>query len=204
MLPRSMTEDTETDPGRALMLRVKQGDHEAFERLVERFQDVVLNLVFKFSGTRREAEDLAQDVFLRIYRSRETYEPHARFTTWLYKIVFNLCVNRAAREKLRRTESLESWDEAGPGGASGRAHPSERTPLEQLQRSELALVVRNAVAKLPENQRMALVLFKYEELSQREIAEVMGSTEKAIKSLLSRARESLRASLEPFLERGTS
>ncbi|MBK9387770.1 MAG: RNA polymerase sigma factor [Planctomycetes bacterium] len=199
-----MTEDTETDPGRALMLRVKQGDHEAFERLVERFQDVVLNLVFKFSGTRREAEDLSQDVFLRIFRARETYEPDARFTTWLYKIVFNLCVNRAAREKLRRTESLESWDETSPSNANGRAHPSERTPLEQLQRGELALVVRNAVARLPENQRMALVLFKYEELSQREIAEVMGSTEKAIKSLLSRARESLRASLQPFLERGTS
>lgn len=194
-----MQDDTEIDPGRALMLAVKAGDHTAFERLVERFQDLVLNLCFKFSGTRREAEDLAQEVFLRLYRARASYEPSARFTTWLYKVVFNLCANEVARQRFRRTLPLESWDE---GGGQGSSRPSEPSPLEQLQRSELALVVRNAIARLPENQRMALVFFKYEELSQREIAEVMGSTEKAIKSLLARARESLRAELQPFLDRG--
>lgn len=201
---RFMSDDTEIDPGQALMLALQAGDASAFERLVERFQDMVLNLVFKFTGTRREAEDLAQEVFLRVFRARASYQPSAKFTTWLYRIVFNLCLNRGLREKHRKTEGLDGRADSARRIVQGQPVDADVEPSERLQKSELALVVRNAVQRLPENQRLALVLYKYEERSQKEIAEVMGCSEKAIKSLLSRARENLRADLQPFLERDKS
>ncbi|MEZ6014463.1 MAG: sigma-70 family RNA polymerase sigma factor [Planctomycetota bacterium] len=191
---------SEPDPGAALMAEWQAGDEGAFERLVERYSGAVWSLLTRFLGQREGREDLVQDVFLRVVRARDRYEPTARFTTWLYRIVFNLAVNETQRG--RDTVSLEP--DAGSGsrdtGALEVVDMSCGAPDAGLVRADLVAAVRAAIAELPESQRMALVLAKYEGLSQAEIADVIGSTEKAVKSLIHRARENLRALLIPYLE----
>jgi RNA polymerase sigma-70 factor (ECF subfamily) len=183
------------DPGVALMLAYQAGDESAFDALVRAHSGPVYALVTRFLGAAPAREDLVQEVFLRVIRARARYRPTARFSTWLYRIVFNLCVNereRAGRAALALDASaFDREDERAPEPAAG------------LERDDVTRAVRAALAALPPTQRMALVLAKYEELSLAEIAEVMGSSEKAIKSLVHRARENLRAALAPFLQEDT-
>jgi len=183
------------DPGVAWMLRYQRGDERAFDQLVESYSPRVFALVTRFLGPAENREDLVQEVFLRVIRARAEYRPEARFSTWLYRIVFNLCVNENERRKpgpsmdAAREETRESWeDERAP--APGAA----------LEREDLVASVRAAVAALPDRQRMALVLAKYDGLAYDEVARVLGTSEKAVKSMIHRARESLRALLSGFLE----
>ena len=180
------------------MLAWRAGDEAAFERLVERFSPLVFALLTRFLGPAPQREDLVQEVFLRVVRARERYEPTARFSTFLYTIAFNLAANERARADLRRATSLDAEDsgEISRGHADGR----EDTPLERSERVDAVQLVRDAIAALPEQQRMALILARYEDMPYAEIALVLGSTEKAIKSLIHRARETLRARLSPLLE----
>lgn len=195
-----------SDRGAELMLAWQGGDEGAFERLVAEFSGPVWSLLTRFLGQREGREDLVQDVFLRVVRARDRYTPTARFTTWLYRIVFNLAVNET--ERSREVLSLDGDRGSDAGGAYARNGPSALDPEDErcaaphadLERADLVAAVRAAIATLPESQRMALVLAKYNDLSQAEIAEVLGSTEKAVKSLIHRARESLRAQLIPYLE----
>jgi len=186
------------DAGARLMLAWQAGDEAAFDRLVERYSGQVYALLTRFLGRSSAREDLVQEVFLRVIRARGRYRPSARFTTWLYRIVFNLCVNQTQRSPGREAASL---DARGPSddGAPEVADDAGDDPARELARADVVHAVRAAIAELPDAQRMALVLAKYEDMPYLEIGEVLGASEKAIKSLVHRARENLRARLAPFL-----
>jgi len=181
------------------MLAFQSGDESAFDRLVAEYSGPVYGLLTRFLGTSPLREDLVQEVFLRVLRARDRYQPSARFSTFLYRIVFNLCANELERGS-RSAGSLEQLS-GGDGEEGARALPDEEAaePWEDLEREDVVQAVRRAIAALPERQRLALVLARYEELSFAEIATVFETSERAIKSLVHRARENLRAALAPFL-----
>jgi len=193
------------------MLRVRAGDAAAFEQLVARYQSRLIGLLDHLVGNRDQAEDLAQDVFLRVYRARETYRPGAKFATWLFTIANNLALN-ARRGSARRHEvNLPGGDEVRSGDTPAATRPLERMlavssgqiPARALDKAETRDVVRLALETLGERQRMAVLLNKFEQLSYGEIAEAMGLSPPAVKSLLCRARVSLRDVLTPYLDEGT-
>jgi RNA polymerase sigma-70 factor (ECF subfamily) len=182
------------DPGVAWMLRYQRGDERAFDRLVEDYSPRVFALLTRFLGPSESREDLVQEVFLRVIRARAGYRPEARFSTWLYRIAFNLCVNETER---RRPGC--SLDEIERASREGWKDERGCAPAAELERGDVVASVRAAIAALPARQRMALVLAKYDELPYDEIAQVLGTSEKAVKSMVHRARESLRELLSPFL-----
>jgi len=190
------------DPGARWMLAFAAGDEAAFEQLVQAYSGRIWALLTRFLGASPQREDLVQEVFLRVLRSRDSYRPTARFSTWLYRIVFNLCINERERDRVRGTTvSVGRTDESsGERGGIDPADERLETPEEGLTRDDTVRAVRAAIDALPERQRMALILAKYEELPYIEIAEVLHSSEKAIKSMIHRARETLRISLAPFLQ----
>ncbi len=187
------------------MLAVREDDAEAFEELVVRYQTRLVNLLEHMVGDRDQAEDLAQEVFLRVYRARKSYRPDAKFSTWLFTIANNVASN-ANRSRFRRHEvDLR----AGSGGSSGRPAMERmllastgQIPARQLDKAEIRDVVRLALSSLNERQRLAVLLSKFEGMSYADIAETMALSPQAIKSLLSRARVNLRAVLEPYFESG--
>jgi RNA polymerase sigma-70 factor (ECF subfamily) len=195
------------DPDVRLMLQVRDGSAAAFEELVLRYQDRLVTVLEHLVGKRGQAEDLAQDVFLRVYRARERYVPGAKFSTWLFTIANNVAAN-ALRSRSRRHEVQVHVDTDGSGPQS--ANPLDQMaqaasglmPSRQLDKAELRDVVRMAISTLNERQRMAVLLSKFEEMSYADIAAAMDMSPQAIKSLLSRARENLRAVLEPYFDRG--
>ena len=199
-----MDEVRTDDPGARWMLAYQAGDESAFDRLVEHYSGQVFALATRFLGVRGRREDLVQEVFLRVIRARERYQPTARFSTWLYRIVFNLSVNETQRSSSKDLVSLDQPADAFDGAASIAAEledESAQDPSHALERGDVVAAVRRAIAALPETQRMALVLAKYHDLPYAEIATVLDSSEKAVKSLIHRARETLRTSLAPFLAR---
>ena len=194
-----MEEPFADDPGVQWMKAFQAGSESAFDRLVESYSGQVYALFTRFLGAVPEREDMVQEVFLRVLRSRERYTPSARFSTYLYRVAFNLAVNHTERDRNPRSLDEEfSEEKASPRETS--TSPDD-DPARRMETSDVVHAVREAIASLPESQRMALILAKYEELSFSEIALVLGSSEKAIKSLVHRARESLRERLKPFLEK---
>lgn len=195
------------DPDVRLMLEVRNDDAQAFEELVRRYQARLLTVLEHLVGNRDTAEDLAQEVFLRVYRSRKKYVPGSKFSTWLYTIANNVASN-ARRSRARRKERNVSpgLDETGPWGPSPLEHLAQAKsafmPARQVDKAEMRDVVQLAVGTLNERQRMALLLCKFEHMNYAEIAAAMEMTPQAIKSLLSRARTNLREALEPYLESG--
>jgi RNA polymerase sigma-70 factor, ECF subfamily len=184
------------------MLRVKQGDDEAFAELVEEFQDRVIGILYHMLGDADEAEDLAQEVFLRVYRSRANYEPTAKFSTWLFTIVNNLARN-AIRDRKRRRDRHGAGK---PASSSQEATidrlaiaPSGAMPSRIFAKVEIAEIVREAVKQLSPDQRLAMMLHRFEHMNYKQIADVMDKTEAAVKSLLARARIVLRDILDPFI-----
>lgn len=188
------------DPGVALMLAYQAGDEPSFDRLVESYSSRVYALVTRFMGNHAGREDLVQDVFMRIIRARERYQPTASFSTYLYRIAFNLCVNETQRAGSRRVVSMEGASATDDKMGFEFEDVELEGPSEGLERNDVVRKVREAIASLPEAQRMALILAKYHDMPYTEIASVMDSTEKAIKSLIHRGRERLRELLAPFLE----
>lgn len=190
------------DPDIRLMLRVRDADDTgAFAELVERFQHRLVAIMHHLVGHADEAEDLAQEVFLRVYRTRKSYTPKAKFSTWLFTIANNLALN-ALRDRQRRPVTPLEVHDSGPLGARpteqlapNRDHP----PAHQLQQQELAEVIRQALDSLNERQRMAIILNKFEDMNYADIAEVMNLSPKAVKSLLSRARCKLREALQGYI-----
>ncbi|HEY6293677.1 MAG TPA: sigma-70 family RNA polymerase sigma factor [Terriglobia bacterium] len=185
-----------------LMLRVSRGDAESFAILLNRHRGPLLNYFVRMVRDRALAEDLTQEVFLRVYQARERYQPEARFTTWLYRIATNLALNTIRDRKGQ--EALEPYagqgDEATPPVERIADHrPS--TEQEMLE-SERQRFIREAIKALPENQRVAVILHKYQEVDYRQIAKVLKVSESAVKSLLFRAYESLRVRLEPLMQGG--
>ena len=185
------------DPGVRLMLAWQGGDEGAFERLVERYAPQVWSLLTRFLGPVRGREDLVQEVFLRVVRTRDRYRPTAQLSTWLYRIVFHLAVNRTQRQG-RRPQRVDS--DTALALVEGLPDPTTPEPEESLARADVVTAVRTAIARLPEQQRMALILSKYDGLTFLEIGEVMGISEKAVKSTVHRARTSLRTWLASLIE----
>lgn len=182
-----------------IMLRVKAGDDSAFDYLVEKFRRPLIGFMYRLSRNQAAAEDLAQEVFLRVYRSRKSYKAEARFTTWLYRIATNLAVNHARDTRVERTQG-KSLDEPEPeSGVAMDVADEAPTAEERLLRKERMDAIRSHVEALPERQRIAVVLHKYQGMDYREIGQVLELSESATKSLLFRAYETLRDKLKDFV-----
>ena len=193
------------DPDVRMMLLAKSGDEFAFADLVTNYQHRLVGVLTHVLGDAEMAEDVAQEVFFRVYQARHGYEPTARFSTWLFRIAHNLAINRR-RDEGRRREFVPNGDDAifGPRPVERMlADKSGMMPQRQFDKSEMQSVVNAAVATLNEHQRMAVLLHKYEGMSYSEIAVALEMTPAAVKSLLSRARDNLREKLEPYVTRGT-
>ncbi|MBL8859842.1 MAG: sigma-70 family RNA polymerase sigma factor [Planctomycetes bacterium] len=200
-----MATEFDSDQGVQWMLAYQGGDESAFDRLVEAYSGQVFSLLTRFLGPKPGREDMVQEVFLRVIRARDRYEPSARFSTWLYRIVFNLAVNetqRAGGRELTTSDGPAHGDD-GDVLANWRDDRVE-DPSERMAQDDVVMAVRAAIARLPEQQRMALVLAKYQDMPYIEIATVLGSSEKAVKSLVHRARENLRVVLAPYLQGETA
>jgi RNA polymerase sigma-70 factor (ECF subfamily) len=189
------------DPDIRLMLRVRDDDSAAFADLVGRFQHRLVAVMHHLVGNADEAEDLAQEVFLRVYRTRKKYTPKAKFSTWIFTIANNLALNALRDRKRRPVLPLDVFDSGplGPRPTEAAAASRDVPPPHNLQQQELAHVIRTALDELNERQRVAIVLNKFEDMNYADIADVMGLTTKAVKSLLSRARAKLREALQGYI-----
>ena len=182
------------DSDAALMLRVKKGDKAVFRQLIERHQRAVINMIYRAIGDAWEAEDLAQRVFVQVYRSAARYEPTAKFTTWLFTITHNMIRNERRRRGRRPAESLEKLSIPNAPEQTGRQFPDSRIPdpSAAAMYRELQAAILAAIRALPENQRTAVLLSQFEGLSYEEIARVLHCSDSAVKSLLHRARTTLK------------
>lgn len=180
-----------------LMARAGAGDHEAFRQLVERHQNAVIGTVAKMLGNPAEAEDIAQQVFIRLWRHAKNYRPEAKFTTYLFTITRNLVFNESRRKSRRKEVSMEERQESA---SFHLPSPTEREPDSEMLQGELQQAIDRAIASLPEAQRMAVVLRRYEQMPYEELAKVLDLTVPAIKSLLFRARTTLRDALKDYMD----
>jgi RNA polymerase sigma-70 factor (ECF subfamily) len=183
-----------------IMLRVKAGDDSAFNFLVQKYRRPIINFMYRMAHNTAAAEDLAQEVFLRVYRSRSSYEASAKFTTWLYRIATNLGMNYSRDTRHERPENIMNLD--APDEETGQAPDlADKTPSveEEIMRRERLRAIRQKVEALPERQKMAVLMHKYQQMDYREIADVLKLSESATKSLLFRAYETLRTQLKEFV-----
>src|SRR4029077_1251987 len=176
-----------------LMLRVREGDDTSFALLLERHRGPVVHFLYRMVQNQPVSEELAQEVFLRVYRSRATYEPTAKFTTWLFRIASHLALNwiRDGRNEKRQA----SLDEESPDGTAKQVPDRSRTVEQELVYQVKLREVRQAIESLPAKQKAAVMMHKYQEMEYAEIADVLSCSESAVKSLLFRAYESLRMRL---------
>jgi len=185
-----------------LMLDVKSGDDSSFELLLRKYRTPLVNFLYRLVRDSAAAEDLAQEVFLRVYRARGQYMPTAKFTTWMFRIATNLAFNALRDGRHRHLEI--SVDRSGDDGESEQPglEVADRQPTIEVEliRRDRAAVIRRAVESLPEKQRAAVLLHKYQEMDYDEIAGILGCSESALKSLLFRAYETLRVELAPLVE----
>jgi len=183
-----------------VMLRVKAGDDSAFSYLVQKYRRPLIGFMYRLCHNPATAEELAQEVFLRVYRSRSTYEASAKFTTWLYRIATNLAVNHARDTRHERAENTVRLDEPDQetGNTPDLADESITAEEQLIQRERLA-AIRSKVNALPERQRLAVMMHKYQQMDYRQIAAVMKLSESATKSLLFRAYETLREQLKEYV-----
>ena len=190
VLNPSMSSSATPEPEIEWMARIRDGDMEAFRCLVEAHQARVVGTISKMLGSDAEAEDLAQQVFIRIWKSAPRYQPTAKFTTWLFRITRNLVFN-----ELRRKRHFVDQADEMPEPAERR----DQEPDKVLMEGELQSAIQNAIDQLPESQRLAIIMRRYEGMAYEEIAAVMGTTVPAVKSILFRARAELRERLEKYL-----
>jgi RNA polymerase sigma-70 factor (ECF subfamily) len=194
------------DPDVRRMLRVRADEPGAFEELVDQYRNRLVGVMHHLVGSPDEAEDLSQEVFLRVYRARKKYHPRCKFATWLFTIANNLALNHLRSRRRRPVVPLPAQESGplGPRPAEQLAPDRGTGPVQKVQKQELAAVIRRALEGLNERQRMAVVLNKYEDMGYAEIAEVMGLNVQGVKSLLSRARENLRAALSEYIHGGNA
>jgi RNA polymerase sigma-70 factor (ECF subfamily) len=181
-----------------LMARIAEGDEDAFEMLVRRHQTSVLNLIYRFIGDRTGAKDLAQEVFLRVWQAAKSYEPRAKFTTWIYQIATNLCLNELKSARRRRWFPFHRSEESNENAVEDTYSDGSPSPEDLLLAKERSRQISDALQRLPDNQRMALILKRYDELSYQEIAQVLGCSVSAVESLLVRAKRTLQETLKTF------
>jgi RNA polymerase sigma-70 factor, ECF subfamily len=183
-----------------LMLRVRQGDAGSFDELLRRYRTPLVKYFCRLVRDQALAEDLAQEAFLRVYKARHRYRPDARFTTWLYRIATNLALNAIRDAKGRPRQGANN---SGADGENTFEFVDPRATAEQeLIETDRGRLIREAIEALPENQRAAVILHKYQDVDYRQIAKVLKISESAVKSLLFRAYETLRTRLEPLVRGG--
>ena len=188
-----------------LMLVVKAGDEQSFELLLHRYRTPLVNFLYRMVRSREQAEDLAQEVFVRVYRARDEYVPSAKFTTWLFRIATNLALNSLRDHRHQKLEvSMDA--PLTLGAEDGDEKPFEvadkhPTIEQEMVEEDRKRMIRHAIEKLPEKQRAAVLLHKYQELDYAEIAKILSCSESALKSLLFRAYETLRVELAPLVAR---
>ena len=185
-------------PSEELMTRVAEGDGDAFEALVLRHQTSVLNFIYRFIGDRTQAKDLSQEVFIRVWQAAKRYEAKAKFTTWIYRIASNLCFNEL--KSARRRRWFHFFQSAEEGGQTIEENFPDDSPSAEdlLLTRERNRQITDALQGLPENQRMAIILKRYDDLSYEEIARIMGCSVSAVESLLVRAKRTLQEKLKTF------
>jgi len=174
-----------------LIEEFKQGDKSAFRQLVEKYQDSVINVSYQFLRNKEEAEEVAQDVFLKVYLSSGSYQPKSKFSTWLFRIVVNSCLNKLRDKKKFSSLQLEENFPA----------PANDQPDKSYEQEELKRMVRSAIDSLPENQRTVILLNQYEELSYQDMARILDCSVSAIESRLFRAKESLKNKLAGYIKK---
>ncbi|HEX7859454.1 MAG TPA: sigma-70 family RNA polymerase sigma factor [Verrucomicrobiae bacterium] len=193
----------ERDPDAELMVRVKQGDAAAFELLVEKYKQPVMNLAYRTLRDSNEAEDLAQNVFVQVFKSADRYRVEAKFSTWLFTIARNLCLNEIRRRSRHPAQSLEAAENPEDESLGQQFEDRKNTSApDLLLRDELTSKVEEALGSLPENQRTAILLFKEKDMSYEEISEILDCSLSATKSLIHRGRETLKQKLKPYLRTG--
>lgn len=189
-----------SDPDNELMKRVGSGEIAAFKPLVEKYQRMVMATIYRYTGSSRDVEDLAQEIFFKVFKAAKRYTPQAKFSTWLYRIVANHCFNyRRSRKRDALVTSLDhsfSGDENEPSPQF--AGPEERQPEHQAQQRELEAALKRAIGELPDRQRMAIILYRFEGLSYREMTSVLGCSLSSVESLLFRAMRNLKEKLKSY------
>lgn len=191
-----LPDDPDSPDDVALMMRVREGDEGAFEILVERHQYRVVGTIAKMLGNEADAEDLAQQAFVRVWQSASRYQPSAKFTTWLLTVVRNLVFNEMRRRRRARLVPMETGEDEPWESPDSNA----RSASDLAQGVELQKAIEDAIASLPESQRMAVILCRYEEMSYEEIARVLETSVSSVKSLLFRARQDLKERLGRYLD----
>jgi RNA polymerase sigma-70 factor (ECF subfamily) len=198
--PENLADGIDASSDAAIMLRVAAGDEAGFNYLVQKYHRAMIHFLFRMVRNQAIAEELAQEVFLRVYRSRESYRAEAKFTTWLYRIATNLAVNHARdtrHERSAQTIYLDAPDEES--GTTPDVADDEPSVEQRLMRDERMAAIRRHVMALPERQRMAVLMHKYQGMDYRQIGEVLKLSESATKSLLFRAYQTLRDKLKEFV-----
>jgi RNA polymerase sigma-70 factor (ECF subfamily) len=193
----------ERDPDAELMLRVKRGDTAAFEELVDKYKQPILNLVYRTLRDSSDAEDLAQNVFVQVFKSADRYRVEAKFSTWIFTIARNLCLNEIRRRSRHPAESLDAAENPDDESAGRQFEDRKNASApDLLLRDELTHKVEEALAALPENQRTAILLFKEKDMSYEDISKILDCSLSATKSLIHRGREALKLKLKPYLKTG--
>jgi RNA polymerase sigma-70 factor (ECF subfamily) len=197
-----MLEEAEPDVFDAdaqLMLRFKKGDAKAFDLLFVRHTRAVVNFAYRFVRDRQAAEELAQEIFLRVYEGAGGYQVQAKFTTWLYRIATNVCLNEVRKPRFKALHQPLSPERPQDSDLFFRSPEGSGGPDKILERQAISQALRQALSQIPDKQRTAFILNKYQEFSYAEVAEIMKTSEKAVKSLIHRAREALAERLKPLL-----
>lgn len=197
-----MTEATATeilDPDAQLMLRFKAGDTGAFESLFSRHMRAIVNYAYRFVHNREMAEELAQEIFLKVYEGAEGYHAQAKFTAWLYRIATNLCLNEIRKPHFRAARQSVEVNRFQNPAAPSAAIDGAGKPDKLLELQAISHALKQALDQIPDKQRTAFILNKYQEFSYAEVAEIMQISEKAVKSLVHRAKETLAERLRPLL-----
>ena len=185
-------------PSEELMARIAEGDEDAFEILVNRHQTSVLNLIYRFIGDRTQAKDFAQEVFIRVWQAAKTYKPEAKFTTWIYRITANLCFNELKSVRRKQWFSFNWSDEHGEHTIEETLSDSRPSAEDLLLQKERSRQISDALQSLPEHQRMAMILRRYDDLSYQEIGQIIGCSVSAVESLLVRGKRSLQEKLKNY------
>jgi RNA polymerase sigma-70 factor (ECF subfamily) len=188
-----------------LMLDVKAGDDASFDLLLQKYRTPLVNFLYRMVRDTATAEDLAQEVFLRVYRARKQYSPSAKFTTWLFRIATNLALNSVRDNRHRQKDvSIDAASSPDEDAAPMQLRAPEMRIDEHMIERDRADYIRKVISELPEKQRVAVLLHKYEEMDYAEIARILECSESALKSLLFRAYETLRVQLAPLVNASAS
>lgn len=181
-----------------LMSQLAQGSHFAFEELLSRYETAVITFCYAFMRSREASEDIAQETFMRVFRNSARYQPVAKFTTWLYKIAANLCINELKKGKLRQSISLHESAGPDPDGTKviERIASGQDSPLTDVEKLEAKVLIGKAIDHLPDDQRTTLIMVDFHHMQYQDIAEILGVTVSAIKMRVKRARETLRETLK--------